>query len=164
MAERLTYDHYMLLGVTREADAAAIKRAFRARVKECHPDRNPSPSAAKVFRAVREAYEVLHDPHQRAAYDLHLAHYRPAPRHDRPAGEPQFASPHARHRRTETPPKPMERFVFMSLHATGLAFGVLLVGMVLVGQVFLGWPAYCLLFALPGMLVIPDSLDGLRRH
>lgn len=63
-------DYYETLGVSRDADAAEIKRAFRAKAKECHPDIHPGDAAAEVqFKAINEAYEVLKDEQKRAAYD-----------------------------------------------------------------------------------------------
>jgi hypothetical protein len=62
--------YYRELGVRPNADASAIKAAYRARAKELHPDRNPSADAAEAFARLTEAYEVLGDPRQRTAYDL----------------------------------------------------------------------------------------------
>lgn len=63
-------DYYETLGVARDADDAAIKRAFRNLAKECHPDRNPGDEKAEQkFKKVNEAYEALKDPQKRAAYD-----------------------------------------------------------------------------------------------
>jgi molecular chaperone DnaJ len=62
-------DFYTLLGVTREATEADIKKAYRKLAMEYHPDRNPAPDAEHRFKEITEAYEVLRDPQKRAAYD-----------------------------------------------------------------------------------------------
>jgi molecular chaperone DnaJ len=62
-------DYYEVLGVSRGADDAEIKRAFRARARELHPDVSASPDADGQFREVAEAYEVLSDRDRRATYD-----------------------------------------------------------------------------------------------
>jgi len=62
-------DFYGLLGVSRDASAEQLKRAYRRKARELHPDTNPDPAAADEFKAVARAYEVLSDPDQRARYD-----------------------------------------------------------------------------------------------
>lgn len=62
-------DFYALLGVRRDAGPDDIKRAYRKLAMEFHPDRNPAPDAEAKFKEIAEAYEVLSDPDQRAAYD-----------------------------------------------------------------------------------------------
>ena len=63
-------DFYELLGVSRTADGATIKSAYRKIAMQCHPDRNPGCADSEArFKAVGAAYEVLKDPQKRAAYD-----------------------------------------------------------------------------------------------
>ena len=62
-------DHYAALGLGSAASLADIKKAFRQKASQFHPDRNASPEAPARFRAVQEAYEVLSDPARRQAYD-----------------------------------------------------------------------------------------------
>lgn len=66
----MSRDYYEALGVSRSADAAEIKSAFRKLAMEHHPDRNGGcENAAGRFKELNEAYSVLSDPDRRAAYD-----------------------------------------------------------------------------------------------
>jgi molecular chaperone DnaJ len=67
MAKR---DFYEVLGVNRDADAEAIKKAYRKLAMKHHPDRNPDDkSSEEKFKEAKEAYEILTDEQKRAAYD-----------------------------------------------------------------------------------------------
>ena len=66
----LEKDYYAALGVPKDADQAAIKKAYRKLARQMHPDHNPDdPTAESKFKDVGEAYSVLSDPEQRQQYD-----------------------------------------------------------------------------------------------
>ncbi len=63
-------DYYEVLGLQKNADDTAIKKAYRSLAKKYHPDMNPGNSEAEVkFKEVNEAYEVLSNPEKKAKYD-----------------------------------------------------------------------------------------------
>ncbi|MBU3851643.1 MAG: molecular chaperone DnaJ [Candidatus Paralactobacillus gallistercoris] len=67
MAEKL--DYYEVLGISKDASADEINKAYRKLSKKYHPDLNHEPGAEEKFKEINEAYETLSDPDKRARYD-----------------------------------------------------------------------------------------------
>lgn len=63
-------DYYEVLGITKNATAAEIKKGYRKKAIQYHPDKNPdNPKAEEMFKKAAEAYEILSDPNKKAKYD-----------------------------------------------------------------------------------------------
>ena len=70
-------DYYAVLGISREAHAREIKRAYKKSVKKWHPDLHPDDPAGRMkMQEINEAYEVLGDPQKRRAYDRRIEEER----------------------------------------------------------------------------------------
>jgi len=64
-------DFYAMLGVSRSADAAEIKKAYRQMAKKYHPDANPGKDVTEKFQEINRAYEVLNNPDLKKKYDMY---------------------------------------------------------------------------------------------
>ena len=85
-------DYYAILGVPRDADEAAIKKAYRKLAHKYHPDVSKDPAGEEKFKAAAEAYATLKDKEKRAAYDQLGSHqpgeeFRPPPDWGRRGGQ-----------------------------------------------------------------------------
>jgi curved DNA-binding protein len=84
-------DYYQTMGLPREATPDDIKRAYRKLARKYHPDVSKEPDAEARFKEVGEAYEVLHDPEKRAAYDQLGPNWKAGQEFRPPPGaEPEF--------------------------------------------------------------------------
>lgn len=63
-------DFYQILGVSRSASAADIKKAYRSKARQYHPDANPGEDTVALFQDINRAYEVLNDPDLKKKYDM----------------------------------------------------------------------------------------------
>jgi molecular chaperone DnaJ len=63
-------DFYQILGVSRTASAAEIKKAYRSKARQYHPDANPGEDTVAQFQDINRAYEVLNDPDLKRKYDM----------------------------------------------------------------------------------------------
>ena len=82
-------DYYEVLGLSREASEAEIKKAYRRLARDHHPDANPEdPGAEERFKELTEAYEVLSNPESRRAYDTYGHQIPRAGAGTRGAGDP----------------------------------------------------------------------------
>ena len=73
-------DYYDVLGVSLDASADEVQRAYRAQARRQHPDVDPSPGAEERFKRLNEAYNVLSDPQTRTRYDRFGPDFRRMPR------------------------------------------------------------------------------------
>ncbi len=86
------HDYYQTLGVSRDADTATIKKAYRRKAREFHPDRNKAAGAEDQFKRVQEAWEVLQDDDKRRAYDQLGANWKEGQNFRPPPGWDGFSS------------------------------------------------------------------------
>jgi len=90
-------DYYAILGVPRDADADAIKKAYRKLARQYHPDVSKEAGAEEKFKEVAEAYQTLSDAEKRAAYDQLGRHapgqdFRPPPGWEQSFGGASFGA------------------------------------------------------------------------
>lgn len=115
-------DYYQVLGVARDASEEDIKKAYRKKARQYHPDVSKEKDAEERFKEVGEAYEVLKDPQKRAAYNQLGANWKMGEDFRPPPNWNEQAQPHFRQGGyTDVDPSEFSDF-FSSLFGGGAGF------------------------------------------
>ena len=104
MSVRDVKGYYASLGISPDADADAVRQAYRSKAKQLHPDSGGRHADADAFQALSAAYTVLRDPERRAAYDHLNATIAEAEKEQRRRRDAEAAAARARMRSER--PKP----------------------------------------------------------
>ena len=84
-------DYYKILGITKKATEADIKKAYRKLARKYHPDLNPNDKVAeKKFKEINEANEVLSNPENRKKYDQYGEHWQHAEEYEKAKQQGQY--------------------------------------------------------------------------
>jgi hypothetical protein len=130
-------NHYEELGIARDADAEAIRTAYRTLAKQLHPDLSDGDGreSKEAFFRVQEAYDVLRDPQRRARYDHELSHRTATAQAARLAAQRR-----ARRRATPVPPlvpgRPPARGLGLGGYLAALGLVVIVAGGIVAWQLY----------------------------
>jgi curved DNA-binding protein CbpA len=97
-------DHYKVLGVNENATPEEIKKAYRKKALETHPDKNSAPDAKEQFQALNEANEILSDAEKRANYNREFAEYHRKLRNNENAAKTAAGTTPEKEKKKEEPP------------------------------------------------------------
>lgn len=184
-------NYYKVLGVSREASYEEIKKAYRRKAKEHHPDVSSSGSAHKEFALINEAYSVLADPDKKRKYDLRLAygdffisskhHHKTPPQekqddrkygtHKKQAqGDFHFQGRNQFNREGFDRTNPYQYkghnfspFIYNMFFASGMFVGFLIVFLTIAFVYVRMWPFVFLLVTIPGFILIREGWRGIAR-
>lgn len=121
--------YYQILDVDNNATIEQIRRAFRRKAKECHPDISKDSDSKERFQKLNEAHQILTDPNKRRLYDIRLkngivirkVYYRPATTTPQNAGQRRWVKYNKRKPEPETPfEKIFDKILFYILLLIGL--------------------------------------------
>ncbi len=162
------HDYYHILGVPYNADNAAIKKAYRQKAKEHHPDLVDSGTAKETFQTIRKAYDVLRDERKRSFYDYYLirAKYKQNKAHKstRHRSRPRKRRSNGAMYRNAGVIHPPSHLYQLLLYTFGVLFGVSLCLSSLITPFIDYLPYPVLILTFPGVLLTMEGVRGVREH
>ncbi|MFB6257964.1 MAG: J domain-containing protein [Flavobacteriales bacterium] len=174
-------NYYQILELPYNASASDIKRAYREKAKNCHPDISRSDQAKKEFQLLNQAYSILSDAEKRKKYDLILLYQYSAIHHHSKRRRRQYG--HRQHRQrqahrkqgTKGPmtstakgyryykPDPPPIFKF-GIYVTGIVFGSSLFTLTTISLFTNGWPLVSAFVLVPATIVTYQGWSGMNEH
>ena len=175
------YDFYKILDLPRDASNEDIKRAYRNKAKEVHPDVNNSPKANEVFAVVNEAYETLSDDKKRYLHDMKLNYAdtarakaeRKKQYYGSSVKNDSYTNPSSFHYDWNTFKKgnPIEKddyyyfrqspIIYNLLFVSGMFLGFVIVIVTIVGTFNNYWPKPFILISILGFILIYQGWKGI---
>lgn len=169
-------NYYDILGLSFNASASEVKKAYREKAKNCHPDVSRSTEAKQRFQELNRAYSTLSDAEKRKRYDVLLLYRysllynhirkqkqgRGSRRRPRPNrnSDPMTSTARSYRYYKEDPP-PLFKF---GIYSTGVVFGIGLFLSTSFSLVYNGWPLASTLILVPACIVTYQGWNGMRKH
>ncbi len=172
-------NYYQILDLPYNASASQVKRAYREKAKNCHPDVSRSEKAKREFQLLNQAYSVLSDEQKRRKYDILLLyrrtvirdHFNKKARRERqrrarntgPSGNraKSMTSTSRGYRYYKPDPSPLFKF---GIYATGILFGVNLFLLTAFSLFFNGWPLASVFLLVPASILTYQGWNGVFEH